>query len=92
MKIKILIADDHSMIRQGLSKFLSDEPDMEVVGDANDGKTAIRLVKELHPDIVLMDISMPNLNGVEATRAIMAYSSGGKKYLVLQCIQTVWWF
>lgn len=66
------------MIRQGLSKFLSDEPDMEVVGDANDGKTAIRLVKELHPDIVLMDISMPNLNGVEATRAIMAYSPGVK--------------
>ncbi len=71
MAIKILLADDHAILRQGLSKSIQLEEDMEVVGQAENGLDAIDLVKELQPDVVVMDISMPDINGIEATREIL---------------------
>ena len=67
---KILLVDDHVVVRQGIKALLSDEPDLEVVGEADDGRAALQSVSELEPDVVLMDISMPGLNGIEATRQI----------------------
>jgi len=69
-KIKVIIAEDHTIVRQGLSALLRSEPDIEVVGEASDGLEAIELAKRLIPDVVLMDIAMRNLNGIEATRQI----------------------
>lgn len=69
-KIRILLADDHTILRDGIRALLADEPDMVVVGEAEDGHTAVKLAGELEPDIVLMDIAMPLLNGLEATRQI----------------------
>jgi two-component system response regulator NreC len=69
-KIRILLADDHTILREGIRSLLEDESDMVVIGEAEDGHTAVKLVKQLDPDIVLMDIAMPLLNGIEATRQI----------------------
>jgi len=69
--MRILIADDHGVVREGMKVLIDNQPDMEVVGEAEDGLMVTQLAKELSPDIVLMDISMPNLNGVEATRLIL---------------------
>ncbi|MGA2171807.1 MAG: response regulator transcription factor [Sedimentisphaerales bacterium] len=70
MSIKIILADDHAMLRHGLSKSLQNEKDMEVIAQAKDGRTTVELAKELSPNIVIMDIGMPDLNGIEATRQI----------------------
>src|SRR6184192_665586 len=70
MKIRILLADDHTILRAGLKMMLNAQPDMEVVGEAHDGHQAISEAQRLHPDIVLMDITMPDMNGIEATRQI----------------------
>jgi len=70
MSIRILLADDHVVLRHGLSKSLQAEPDIEVIGLAADGLTAVELAAELSPDVILMDIGMPGLNGIEATRQI----------------------
>jgi len=66
-----LLADDHGIIRQGLRSLLEKRPDVEVVGEADDGYRALELVRQLQPDIAVMDITMPNLNGVDATRKIV---------------------
>jgi two-component system, NarL family, response regulator LiaR len=70
MAIRVLITDDHSVVRQGLRMFLSLDPDIEVVGEAENGEGALSMSRELQPDVVLMDLLMPVMNGVEATRAI----------------------
>lgn len=70
MKIRILLADDHTILRAGLKMMLNAQPDMEVIGEAQDGRQAIQEVQRLLPDIVLMDITMPDMNGIEATRQI----------------------
>ncbi len=80
-KIRVLIADDHAILRQGLRRILEEEADMEVVGEAATGSEAIALTDELNPDIVIMDISMPDQNGIEATRKIS--TTGTSKVLVL---------
>ena len=80
-KIRLLVADDHAILRQGLKRLLEDEPDMEVVGEAGNGTDAVKLAEELHPDVVIMDISMPEQNGIESTRQIA--STGGPKVLML---------
>jgi DNA-binding NarL/FixJ family response regulator len=69
--LKLLLADDHEIVRKGLRSLLEAQRDCEVVGEAADGRQAIALVKELNPDIVILDISMPLLNGLEATRQIL---------------------
>jgi len=70
MSVRILLADDHGIIRQGLCSLLEKQPDMEVVGEADDGQKALELVRQLVPDVVIMDVTMPNLNGVGATSQI----------------------
>lgn len=69
-KIKVLIADDHHVVRRGLLFFLKTQRDIEVIGEAKNGKEAVELVTELKPDVVLMDLSMPEMDGVMATKAI----------------------
>jgi DNA-binding NarL/FixJ family response regulator len=70
MSIRIILADDHAVLRHGLSKSFQSEKDMEVIAQAKDGRSTVELVKELSPDVVIMDIGMPDLNGIEATRQI----------------------
>jgi DNA-binding NarL/FixJ family response regulator len=71
-KIKILIADDHPVVREGLNSMISNEADFQVIGEAVDGLEAVRKARELKPDVVLMDLRMPELDGVEAIRRINA--------------------
>ena len=72
MKLKILIADDHSIVRMGLKALIDYQKDMTVVGEARNGEEAVRLVRELRPDVVIMDLMMPKLDGASATRTILA--------------------
>ncbi len=70
MSIRIIIADDHKIVREGLRALLEKQPDMQVLGEAENGRDTVAMVKELLPDIVLMDVSMSDMNGIEATRRI----------------------
>jgi len=94
--IRVLIVDDHGMVRRGLNAYLKNEPGIEVVGDAKDGGQALALCDRLQPDVVLMDLVMPNMNGVDATLAIherwpqiqvIALTSFQEKDLVQQALQ-----
>ncbi len=75
MGIRILLADDHAILRRGLRALLDRESDMEVLGEAADGRDTVRAVEQLRPDVVVLDITMPNLNGIEAARQIQAKGS-----------------
>ena len=72
MPVQVVIADDHKLMRQGLSSLLRGHPDIEVVGEANNGREAVQLSETHRPDVVIMDVSMPDLNGIDATRQIVA--------------------
>ncbi|MBV8730356.1 MAG: response regulator transcription factor [Acidobacteriia bacterium] len=69
-RIRILLADDHAVVRQGFKMILEAQPDMEIVGEAGNGREAIDLTEKLKPDVVVMDVAMPELNGIEATRRV----------------------
>ena len=69
-RIRILLADDHAVVRQGFKMILSVHPDMEIVGEAGNGREAVQLAEELRPDVIVMDVAMPELNGIEATRRV----------------------
>ncbi len=69
--VRVLLADDHGIVRRGLHYLLERSPGFEVVGEAADGREAVKLAAELHPDVVIMDIAMPNLNGIDATAQIV---------------------
>ena len=71
-KIKVLIADDHAVVREGTRRILEQEPDMQVVGEAGDGEEAVNLATNLKPDVAIVDIAMPKLDGIEATKRIKA--------------------
>lgn len=72
MSIGVLLVDDHAIIREGLRSLLEKQPDMEVLADTDEGRKAVELVRELSPDVVIMDVTMAGLNGIEATRLIAA--------------------
>ena len=72
--IRILLADDHALVRQGFRMILEDQSDMEIVGQAGNGREAVELASKLHPDVAVMDVAMPELNGIEATRRITTVS------------------
>jgi two-component system response regulator NreC len=78
MSFKVLIVDDHRIMREGLRAMLEKEPDIKVVGDAADGRMAQLLARDLAPDVIIMDVNMPELNGIEATRQITAELRGVK--------------
>ncbi|MBI4515009.1 MAG: response regulator transcription factor [Deltaproteobacteria bacterium] len=75
-KVRVLLVDDHTVVRRGLRKILESTPEIEVVGEVGDGAQALTAATSLHPDVVLMDISLPGLNGIEATRRITATTPG----------------
>jgi DNA-binding NarL/FixJ family response regulator len=81
--ISVLVADDHALLRNGLSAMLNAQPDMRVVGEAGDGAAAVTEAIRLRPDVVVMDIRMPRLDGIEATRRLVALGDGAPYVLVL---------
>jgi DNA-binding NarL/FixJ family response regulator len=77
-KIRLLVADDHPMLREGLVAVLGTQPDFEVVGEASDGEDVVRLVEQLGPDVILLDLEMPNVDGVEALRRLQRANSSAR--------------
>lgn len=69
--IHVLVVDDHDLVRMGITRMLSDNPDIEVIGEADNGETAIRLAKSLNPDVILLDVNMPNIGGLEVTKRLL---------------------
>ena len=83
-KIKILVVDDHALVREGITSLLSRRKDIEVVGQAADGEQAVTKTVDLHPDVILMDISMPRMNGLEATQEIRTRFPGARILVLTQ--------
>lgn len=71
-KLRVLLVDDHALVRRGFRRMLEDEPTFDVAGEASDGLEAVELAQELHPDVIVMDCALPQMNGIEASRRILA--------------------
>ena len=89
-KITVLLVDDHSLVRRGFRRMLEDESDMEVVGEAGDGKESIKLAKKLHPQVVVMDCALPGLNGLQATRQIIEDSPDTAVLMLSMHTESTW--
>jgi DNA-binding NarL/FixJ family response regulator len=83
MSIRVVVADDQELVRTGFRVILNSEPDIEVVGEAGDGREAVEAAQRYGPDVVLMDIRMPHLDGLEATRRIVTDPDEGPRVLIL---------
>ncbi|MBF0705965.1 response regulator transcription factor [Alkalihalobacillus hwajinpoensis] len=81
-EIKMMIVDDHDMVRKGLKAYLLTEPDFQIVGEASNGKEAVTLVNEMNPDVILMDLIMPEMSGIEATKEIMTVRPNTKIIII----------
>jgi len=89
-KITVLLVDDHNLVRRGFRRMLEDESDMEVVGEAGDGEESIKLAKELHPQVVVMDCALPGMNGLEATRRIIQDSPNTSVLMLSMHTENTW--
>ena len=78
MPVKILMVDDHKIVREGLCALVNNEPDMEVIGEAQDGVEAIKLTRRLKPDVIVMDVNMPGMDGIDTTRRIVNEDSDAR--------------
>jgi DNA-binding NarL/FixJ family response regulator len=89
-KITVLLVDDHSLVRRGFRRMLEDEADMQVVGEAGDGEESIKLAKELHPQVVVMDCALPGMNGLQATRKIIEDSPNTAVLMLSMHTESTW--
>src|SRR5207245_717090 len=89
-KITVLLVDDHSLVRRGFRRMLEDESDMDVVGEAGDGEEAVKLARELHPRVVVMDCALPGMNGLQATRQIIADSPESAVLMLSMHTENTW--
>ena len=89
-KITVLLVDDHSLVRRGFRRMLEDEADMEVVGEAGNGEDSIKLAKELHPQVVVMDCALPGMNGLQATRQIIEDSPDTAVLMLSMHSESTW--
>jgi DNA-binding NarL/FixJ family response regulator len=86
----VLLVDDHSLVRRGFRRMLEDEADMDVVGEAGNGEDSIKLAKELHPQVVVMDCALPGMNGLDATRRIIEHSPGIAVLMLSMHTESTW--
>ncbi len=89
-KITVLLVDDHSLVRRGFRRMLEDEPDMHVVGEAGNGEEAVKLAKELRPQVVVMDCALPGMNGLQATRQILEESPDAAVLMLSMHTEGTW--
>ena len=89
-KITVLLVDDHSLVRRGFRRMLEDESDMEVVGEAGNGEESIKLAKQLHPQVVVMDCALPGMNGLQATRQIIEDSPDTAVLMLSMHAESTW--
>jgi DNA-binding NarL/FixJ family response regulator len=89
-KITVLLVDDHSLVRRGFRRMLEDESDMEVVGEAGNGEDSIKLAKQLHPQVVVMDCALPGMNGLQATRQIVEGSPDTAVLMLSMHTENTW--
>jgi DNA-binding NarL/FixJ family response regulator len=89
-KITVLLVDDHSLVRRGFRRILEDEPDIDVVGEAGDGESAIKLASELNPNVVVMDCALPGMNGLQATRRILEHGPDTAVLMLSMHTESTW--